>query len=107
MSEVMTPFSYSGPPPPEYHCGECTMAGVRLYRQYNTFARNTDLLCTACTENEAKKPVDPHYPDQCGWRVAAVPTEDGTTFWGFTSVPEPGVRWWRDLPAWKHVPSKK
>lgn len=37
--------------------------------------------------------------DQIGWRVPAVPTEDGSTFWGYTSVPDAGVRWWRDLPT--------
>lgn len=36
--------------------------------------------------------------DQIGWRVPAVPTEDGT-YWGYTSVPTPGVDWWRKLPT--------
>ena len=34
--------------------------------------------------------------DVIGWLVPAVPTEDGQTFWGYSSVPEGGVEcWWR------------
>lgn len=29
---------------------------------------------------------------------AAVPTEEGDTFWGYTSVPDDGVKWWDNLP---------
>lgn len=36
--------------------------------------------------------------DQIGWRVPAVPTEDGDTFWGYTSVPQAGCDWWASLP---------
>jgi hypothetical protein len=36
--------------------------------------------------------------DQIGWRVPAVPTEDGDTFWGYTSVPQTGCDWWASLP---------
>jgi hypothetical protein len=28
-----------------------------------------------------------------------VPTPDLSTFWGYTSVPEEGVAWWRALPT--------
>lgn len=34
-----------------------------------------------------------------GWMVPAVPTEDGETFWGYTSVPQAGCEWWHRLPA--------
>lgn len=37
--------------------------------------------------------------DQIGWLVPAVPTEEGDTYWGYTSVPQPGCDWWRDLPT--------
>lgn len=36
--------------------------------------------------------------DQIGWRVPAVPTEGFMNFWGYTSVPSAGVKWWRNLP---------
>lgn len=37
--------------------------------------------------------------DQIGWRIPAVPTEANDTYWGYTSVPEPGVQWWKRLPS--------
>jgi len=36
--------------------------------------------------------------DQIGWRIPAVPTEDGQTYWGYTSVPKEGCDWWNALP---------
>lgn len=39
--------------------------------------------------------------DQIGWMVPAVPTEDGTSFWGYTSVPQAGCVWWANLPTLK------
>ncbi len=39
--------------------------------------------------------------DQIGWRIPAVPTEDGTTYWGYTSVPTEGVIWWERLSLHK------
>lgn len=36
--------------------------------------------------------------DQVGSMVPAVPTEDGMTYWGYTSVPQSGVDWWHRLP---------
>ncbi len=36
--------------------------------------------------------------DQIGWLVPAVPTKEGDTYWGYTSVPQAGVKWWERLP---------
>lgn len=36
--------------------------------------------------------------DQIDWRVPAVPTEESKNFWGYTSVPLAGVKWWCNLP---------
>ncbi len=36
--------------------------------------------------------------DQIGWRIPAVPTEEGDTYWGYTSVPAAGCTWWNALP---------
>lgn len=101
MSEKMSPFRYEDEIPPEYKCDECGAHGVRLYRDYQTIARATRLLCTKHAETAGSEPrkVDAERPDQIGWMVAAVPTEDGETFWGFTSVPWNGVFWWRSLPT--------
>ena len=54
------------------------------------------LRCTKCALKNQKQEVveDPHC---IGWLVAAVPTEDGSTYWGYTSVPKDGVKWWENL----------
>ena len=36
--------------------------------------------------------------DQIGNLVPAIPTEDGETFWGYSSVPQDGCEWWYRLP---------
>ncbi len=37
--------------------------------------------------------------DQIGWRVPAIPTEENNSYWGYTSVPGPGIDWWSHLPT--------
>ncbi len=96
---VVDPFSYAdNSAPGGYECGECGALGVRLYRDYSTFLDHQTLLCRACAcRDEKAKPDGPG--EHCiKWRVAAVPTEDGTTYWGYTSVPSAGVAWWDRLP---------
>lgn len=41
--------------------------------------------------------------DQIGSYVPAVPDETLTTYYGYTSVPMPGVDWWKRLPLVKEV----
>lgn len=55
------------------------------------------LLCRKCAIlNQGQNPDHPS-EHTIGWLVAAVPTEDGETFWGYTSVPQAGVNWWNSL----------
>lgn len=86
------------------------MTGCKLWREYKTCADDTDLLCCDCAAKSQGKDVstinekglyvsDYGRTDQIGWLVPAVPTEDGTTFWGYTSVPPEGCTWWRQLPT--------
>ncbi len=114
-------IDYGNPTPPvEYRCGKCGIHGVKMWRDYQTFRNHQSLLCgsCACVEQsnderrfevheyafghvEVNRIPDPHNigdGDQIGWRIPAVPTEDGETFWGYTSVPEAGVSWWKRLP---------
>lgn len=98
-----SPFKYSDQVPPEYVCGACSADGVRLYRDYQTVLDHQRLVCTSCAERAEGRTVDPSHPHSIGWKVAAVPTEDGTTFWGYTSVPMAGVRWWDALPLTKGI----
>ncbi len=93
----------------DYTCGECHASGVKLWRQYQTFADQLDLMCCDCAGHSQDKDVssmkeDGRYEgkygpsDSIGWLVPAVPVENQETYWGYTSVPEEGVDWWRALP---------
>ena len=76
-------------------------------RESNTFSPT--LLCVACACKSEKKTDDvdaggyrsSEYgrTDQIGFYVPAVPDEEGTGYWGYTTVPEAGVNWWRGLPT--------
>ena len=83
-----------------YECGECGASGVKLWRQYQTFLDHQELFCQVCAEaDQGKLLADGYSTDQIGWLVPAVPTAEGDTFWGYTSVPEDRCIWWRALPA--------
>jgi hypothetical protein len=108
------PVSYTLPPaaPAGYVCGLCNAENGKLWRLYNVFLDNQELTCKSCTEA-----LDTSGPDDfdlepalssghlCG-RICAVPTQDNTSFWGFTSIPEDGVVWWRALPDQAEQPAK-
>lgn len=93
-----------------YCCDNCGKKNVRLWREYQTIASCTSLTCQSCSiirekkecfvEDDGRMRDDLGYSDQIGWLVPAVPTEEGDTFWGYTSVPQEGVDWWYSLP-WK------
>lgn len=100
------PFLYSDGKTPDGYVCKCGASNVRLYREYQTFLNHQELSCTTCAIKEYNethhKPWDPESSDrssEIGWLVAAVPTEDGSTFWGYTSVPQDGVDWWDNLPV--------
>lgn len=87
--------------PSEYRCDDCGAHGVRLWREYNTFVDCQTLRCRPCAI-KSKPPEDEDIEerfdsDQVAGMVPAVPTEDGETFWGYSSVPMDGVRWWYGL----------
>jgi hypothetical protein len=111
------PFSYaSGKTPSTYCCGDCNVTGVKLWRDYNTFLNHQTLRCCDCAGKKENKfgfveDIDPNgkidwefrgqfmgRTDQIGSLIPAVPTEQNDTFWGYTSVPEDGCVWWRNLP---------
>jgi hypothetical protein len=109
---------YSKPPPAKYHCHTCKKHGCKLWREYQAFADQAELVCCDCAGTSQGRDVSdidadgrtfamkifeverfPLKTDTIGWRVPAVPTEDGSTFWGYTSVPDVGCAWWRGLPT--------
>lgn len=97
--------------PTTYHCNNCKAIGVKLWREYQTFLNNQTLLCVICSGKEQEKDtsnVDKNglrdsgsgKTDQIGWRIPAVPTKENNTYWGYSSVPEEGVNWWKKLPTY-------
>ena len=100
--------------PPPYKCSGCAAHGVKLWRQYNTVASAIELKCVECLvreNNDEWTPKDAsevdadgrwegkyQKGDQIAHHVPAVPDEEGYSFWGYTSVPQAGVDWWRRLP---------
>jgi len=83
-----------------YKCTTCKLKGHRLWRRYQTIASKTKLLCAVCVENETGK-LFRDLKEGCSaieWWVAAIPTEDEETFWGYTSSPAHAVADWYLLP---------
>lgn len=107
------PFSYvSGGTPETYKCRICGQTHVKLWRKSYTFLNQQTLVCASClsrmhTEGKfVPKFVKGHWldkhgrasSDQIGIYLPAVPTEENDTFWGYTSVPQAGCQWWKNLP---------
>lgn len=105
MAEQIGAFKYTDHACPDnYECGYCCVHGVKLWRKSHTFLDRQFLYCAKCALlNQGKQgPVDEDgrifsevfqsNTDQIGDLVPAVPTEDGETFWGYTSVPDAGVK---------------
>lgn len=94
-------FTYeSGKIPVGYKCEKCKAAGCKLWRQYQTLADQIELLCANCAEKDQdrKLELEDGGSDQIGDLVPAIPTEDGGTYWGYTSVPDAGCEWFDVLP---------
>lgn len=82
-----------------------------MWREYNTFLDYQFLICAPCAgvsvDSDGRHAgllgmmTDQIDVPKHGSMVPAVPTEDGSTFWGYTSVPDGGVKWWRSLPSSK------
>ena len=106
------PFSYSDAGTPKgYKCGECGATGVKLWREWNTFLDYQTLRCVKCACGGKKQDIitkevhdvtamdcQVQHP-KAGTLAAAIPTEEGDTYWGYTSVPTLGCIWWYNLPG--------
>lgn len=90
-----------------YQCTGCGVEGRKLWRQYSTL--HIHLLCAECAckdqgkENtvgaDGRRETDMGRTDQIGNLVPAVPWKEQDLFWGYTSVPQEDVDWWRALPT--------
>lgn len=105
-------INYSSTSTPDYYkCSECGAANRKLWRRYMT--SDVELLCIQCVcEDQGKdaRCVDGTtgrfwceknrlFHDAIGWFVPAIPDGDGN-YWGYTSVPEDAIWWWRRLPVY-------
>lgn len=89
-------------------CDACGATDCKMWREYQTVANHTKILCGACAMIDQKETgtigADGKHEseygrrDQIGWMVPAVPTFHGS-FWGYTSVPAAGCLWWCSLPT--------
>lgn len=86
-----------------------------MWREASTFLENHTLACVPCMSRKSKEKlkiedVDADgkvvatwcyglYTDQILGRVPAFLTAEMDTYWGYTSVPEDRVVWWRSLPT--------
>jgi len=105
-------FYHTNEVPDFYKCSVCGAKGIKLWRQYNTCPDYLELMCApcGCKNQKIEDNVDEQGKaalgilqgmrcDQLMSLVPAVPCEDSDTYWGYTSVPELGVQWWRRLPT--------
>lgn len=104
----MPPVDYtSNNTPKDYVCESCGATGVKLWRDYQSISPNRG----KCSVQEQKKDYSPNAQgyvmskygrtDQIGWKVPAIPTEEGDAYWGYGTVPQEGANWWRTLPTGK------
>ena len=121
MSPPLGTIDYSKPPPVLYACEGCGVSGVKLWRDIQMVARGVTLLCAHCgikqaiadgsrsitaytlIDNIGGRFDDFGFTDQIGGLLPAIPDESGETFWGYTSVPENGIAWWRSIPTYKET----
>lgn len=94
----------------EYKCSKCGKEDVKLWRQYNTFLNHINLFCVkhALEDQNKEGIVDENgmyfdgelkmKSDTIGFLAPAVPTKEMDTFWGYSSVPQDLVDWWKELP---------
>ena len=99
--------------PSWYKCGKCNISGVRLWREYQS---SGELTCCKCMMKNItayyvtrdgkfiEKGRDRRFAtDSFAWKVPAVPynNEEGS-YWGYTSVSDDGVAWYKGLPLYNN-----
>jgi hypothetical protein len=96
--------------PPGYRCSECGATGCKLWRDYGVHLENQNLLCAKCAAEKEEKDISAinncgqfkengRKTDRIGWRIPAIPREQGDMFWGENYVPMTGYAWWVRLPT--------
>lgn len=105
----------TGGMPERYRCDKCASHGVKLWRPPHC----TELVCASCigveVDADGCAPVEPigeisfhgQMSDQIRGYLPAVPLEPVSGawgFWGYSSVPQCAVVWWRALPSGRTQP---
>ena len=91
----------------DYKCKDCDKENVKLWRQYNCFLDYIELRCMLCAAKDQNIIlVNPGHDgmhdsksgrtDQIGNLIPAIPSPN-ESFWGYTSVPQDRVEWWKGL----------
>ncbi len=115
----LSPINYSiNSVPRGYKCDTCNATNCKLWREYCTFGKIA-LECVDCAIQSQSVPGTSSLgkyakvevaedgtwltdfgirSDSLGWRVPAIPDEEGVGYWGYTSVPSSGINWWKGLP---------
>lgn len=102
-----------------YRCMQCGVDGVKLWRNYNSGNTRHELHCAACALQD-QKAILPELAtvktdgtmelpngtstNRIGQLVPAIPTEEGSTFWGLRGITARAKRWWESLPLSKGGP---
>ena len=106
------PVDYLQDVPPDLYCCQfCGAWNVKLWRMGASSC--IEFHCLACANKKEKKKAVPsedkrgvvyfqygenRQSDQIGNLLPAVPTPEGDTCWGYTSIPPEGCEWWYRLP---------
>lgn len=83
---------------------KCTVCGIKNHKLWRKAASSyIELLCIRCIESCTTERLEVGSflctTDQIAGRVPAVPVDDSCEDWyGYTSVPEDRVKWWKGLP---------
>lgn len=102
---------YLGIVPGGYSCKKCGVQGCKLWRESHTYNIPVAPMCCDCISNLKKVDINQinnngqvpfhlagMWIDQFGGCVPAVPSEDGSGFYGYGSIPQAGANWWYNLP---------
>lgn len=95
-------WRYSGFPPIELQCANCCIKAQCKPELSSSFYKAASQPGFKLDEDGTWEYIPEHSQrsDQIGFRLPAVPDEEGIGYWGYTSVPQDGVNWWRKLPTY-------
>lgn len=98
----------------KYNCDACGVEGVKLWRGVHGCkdSEGRELKCARCLTDEPVDDAGVWFDGDLGMRhcqvggwLPACPT--GDTYWGYTSIPDTDVAWWRALPTYAPKPDPR